>query len=358
MLHPAGLHQQLPTTREQYVQPNICTNPQQSSSENVNDLQQPIHNGNNPNQQTAHPQYSDSYHHQPFFRNNYRTVKLPDIRKQKFDGDPLKWNDCSCMFSSAIHQNRDIIDNERMSYLETLVVGPAKEAISGYLCNPGFYHDALLELERRFGNPQHIVAALTKELELWHRPQASDHVTLISYASFLRKLVQTFNAHGFYADLNSTYLVRIARDKLPWSLKMKWNEHLVDNGSPFPGLEDLSIWMDKQARACEHLQDNSFSSTDTNDGYHSKNDRNRGKLNHKSNFRHEERNGNQKFSQSGHNKIHHNYNPNNNNQNANEHRHNNANRVKTFESNNTSFVHKPFNPKKQVSAKQKYNLSG
>ena len=93
------------------------------------------------------------------------------------------------MFSSVIHQNRDITDNERMSYLQTLVVGPAREAISGYLCNPEFYRDALLELERRFGNPQHVVAALTKEFEQWYRPQASDHVTLISYASFLRKLV-------------------------------------------------------------------------------------------------------------------------------------------------------------------------
>ena len=206
-----------------------------------------------------------------------------------------------------------------------------------------------MELERRFGNPQHGVAALTKEFELWHRPQASDHATLISYASYLRKLVQTFNAHGLYADLNSTYLVRIARDKLPWSLKMKWSEHLVDNGNPFPGLEDLSIWMDKQSRACEHLQDNSFSSNDTNNGNHDKNDRNRSKYNHKSNFRHKERNGNQKFCHSGYNKNHHNQSPNNNNQNANEHHHNNANIVKTFESNNSSLVHKPFNPKKQQS---------
>ena len=349
MIHPPGLHQQLPTAREQYVQHNNCTNRQQPSSENVNGHQQPIHNGNKANQQTARPQYSDSYHHQSFFRNNYRSVKLPDIRRQKFDGDPLKWNEWSCMFSSAIHQNRDITDNERMSYLQTLVVGPAREAISEYLCNPGFYHDALSELERRFGNPQHVVAALTKELELWQRSQANDHATLISYASFLRKLVQTFNAHGFYADLNSTYLVRIARDKLPWSLKMKWSEHLVDNGSPFPGLEDLSIWMDKQARACEHLQDNSFSSNETNNGNHDKNDRNRGKFNHKSNFKNKERNGNQKFSQSGYNKNHHNQNPNNNNQNANEHHHNNANRAKTFESNNSSFVHKPLNPKKHES---------
>ena len=70
------------------------------------------------------------------------------------------------MFSSIIHNNRDISDIERMSYLQSLVIGSAKEAVSGYLCNPGFYHEALSELERRFGNPQHVVSALTKELEL------------------------------------------------------------------------------------------------------------------------------------------------------------------------------------------------
>ena len=169
------------------------------------------------------------------------------------------------MFSSVIHNNRDILDNERMSYLESLVIGSAKEAISGYLCNPGFYHEALSELERLFGNPQHVVSALTKELELWQRPQASDHATLISYAYFPRKLVQTLNAHGFYADLKSTYLLWIARDKLPWSLKIKWSEHLVDINITFPGLVDLSNWMHRQARACEQLQDSVSLQNQSND---------------------------------------------------------------------------------------------
>ena len=81
--------------------------------------------------------------HQRFFRNNHRSVKLPDIRVNKFDEDPLNWNEWSSMFSSIIHNNRDISDNERMSYLQSLVIGSAKEAISGYLCNPGFCHEAL-----------------------------------------------------------------------------------------------------------------------------------------------------------------------------------------------------------------------
>ena len=108
------------------------------------------------------------------------------------------------MFSSIVHNNRDILGNERMSNLQSLVIGWAKEAVSGYLCNTSFYHEALSELERRFGNPQGVVSAFNKELELWRRQQASAHASLISYASFLSKPVQLFKAHGFYANLEST----------------------------------------------------------------------------------------------------------------------------------------------------------
>ena len=75
--------------------------------------------------------YQNHNQHQPFLRNNHRSVKLPDIRVNKFDGDPLKWNEWSSMFSSIIHNNRDISDIERMSYLQSLVIGLAKEAVSG-----------------------------------------------------------------------------------------------------------------------------------------------------------------------------------------------------------------------------------
>ena len=174
------------------------------------------------------------------FRNPHRSVKLPDIRIRKYDGDSLKWNEWSSMFTSTIHNSPDITNTERMSYLQPSVIGPAKECISGFLCNPNFYNDALNELNRRFGNPQNVVSALTQELEIWQRPQANDHRALISYAALLRKIVQTFLAHGFNADLSATYLLKLARDKLPNSLKMKWSEHTIDNNIQNPGILEFS----------------------------------------------------------------------------------------------------------------------
>ena len=175
----------------------------------------------------------------------HRSVKLPDIRIQKFDGDPLKWIEWSSMFSSTIHNNEDITDTGRMSYLQSLVIEPAKDCISGFLCNPNFYSSALQELNRRFGNPQNVVGALTKELEAFQRPAMNDHAALIAFASLLRKVVQTFASHGFSADLNVTYLLRIARDKLPNPIKLKWTEHVVDKDWTSPGLTELSDWMDR-----------------------------------------------------------------------------------------------------------------
>ena len=187
--------------------------------------------------------------------NIHRSVKLPDIRIEKFDGEPLKWNEWSSMFSSTIHNNEDITDTERMSYLQSLVIGPAKDRISGFLCNPNFYSSALQELNRRFGNPQNIVGALTKELEAFQRPAMNDHAALKAFVSLLRKVVQTFASHGFSADLNATYLLRIARDKLPNPIKLKWTEHFVDSDWTNPGLTELSDWIGRQSRAFEQLQD-------------------------------------------------------------------------------------------------------
>ena len=68
-------------------------------------------------------------------------------------------------------------------------------------------------------------------------------------------MVQTFKAHGFIADMYSTYLLKTARDKLPMALKVKWSEFVVDNNLNNPGLFELQQWMEKQSRASELLQE-------------------------------------------------------------------------------------------------------
>ena len=233
-----------------------------------------------------------------------RSVKLPDIKIQKFHGDPLKWHEWSSMFCNTIHQHPQLSDVEKMSYLQTLVEGSAKETIAGYLCNPNFYRTALDELERRFGNPRNVVAALTNELELFPKPGLNDHSQLISYSALLRKIVQTFKAHGFIADMYSTYLLKTARDKLPMALKVKWSESVVDNNLNNPGLFELQQWMEKQSRTSELLQESQPMTTNSTQSTADLRQRNTSNSFSKSNFR-----GN--FNSSNNKRFPKNYNVNN-----------------------------------------------
>ena len=79
-----------------------------------------------------------------------------------------------------------------MSYLQSSVIGQARDCISGFFCTSNFYSSALQKLKRRFENPQNVVGALTKQLEAFQRPTMNDHAALIAFASLLRNIVQTF----------------------------------------------------------------------------------------------------------------------------------------------------------------------
>ena len=118
----------------------------------------------------------------------------------------------------------------------------------------------------------------------------------------MRPFYASWFKHSRPMDLKSTYLVRIALDKLPWPLKMKWSEHLVDINSTFPGIEDLSNWMDIQARACEQLQHSVALQTQPNDNgkqanfnRRDKNNHHNGNSNHQSKFFNQNINNNKRY---------------------------------------------------------------
>ena len=49
--------------------------------------------------------------------------------------------------------------------------------------------------------------------------------SFIAFSSFLKRLVQAFQYLGFTADLQSTTLMKKAKEKTPHHLVLKWTEH-------------------------------------------------------------------------------------------------------------------------------------
>ena len=88
---------------------------------------------------------------------------LPEWKLSSFDGNLLQWPEWFGRFKSAIDA-KVISDDVKLTYIRTLVSGKAKNAIAEFADSGIFYKDALKTLERKFGQPQTIVAAHLEKL--------------------------------------------------------------------------------------------------------------------------------------------------------------------------------------------------
>ena len=87
-----------------------------------------------------------------------KSVKLPKLELNKFNGDPTKWKSFSDSFLSAVHNNDDISDIQKMTYLQSLLEGSASETIEGLSLSKENYKAALDILKDRFGNEQILIS--------------------------------------------------------------------------------------------------------------------------------------------------------------------------------------------------------
>ena len=85
------------------------------------------------------------------------TAKLPKLEIQKFGGDASQWFTFWDNFVASIHNNEELSDVERFSYLKGLLTGPAAATVAGLALTESNYQNAVELLKTRFANKQVIV---------------------------------------------------------------------------------------------------------------------------------------------------------------------------------------------------------
>ena len=180
---------------------------------------------------------------------------LPKTSLDHFSGDPLMWHQWYSFFKSTIHDNPALSTDQKMTHLQNSVTHRAKDFICGYSYNRDFYEEALQELIRKFGKPQHVVSAYLAQLEQWPRTRVDDPSSFVSYASFLRRLVQTFRLqlHLFESDLKASAVVKVAKKKLTTPMTIHWNQHVRSMRIEQPNLADFADWIRTYAEVCEDV---------------------------------------------------------------------------------------------------------
>ena len=131
------------------------------------------------------------------------------------------------------------------------VTHKAKDSVCGYSYIGVYYHEAIAELTRKFGKPQHIVAAYLDQLEKSPKPRSGEPNFFVIFSSFLRRLVQTFRLHNFEADLKSSAVLRMVRDKLNPNMIIRWIQNKRSQGLLQPDFTHFAHWIDSYEEACE-----------------------------------------------------------------------------------------------------------
>ena len=178
-----------------------------------------------------------------------------------FDSDPLQYHDWINTFKATVDSNRSITDTHRITYLQNSVTGPAKDLIKGYSYNPTFYAAALADIEKRFGDADYVVASYITKLETFTQSPLHDAKSITAYNTFIKEFTRIFSDLGFSSELTSSTVLRLAKDKLPKQLLVKWTEYTIQNAIAKPSLLHFQIWLELQTAVYDKLNLPSSSKT-------------------------------------------------------------------------------------------------
>ena len=89
-----------------------------------------------------------------------------------------------------------LTDDEKLTYLKTLVIGKAKSAIAEVGYCGAFYKDAVLMLQRKFGQPQTVVSAYIDKLASYPPMKMHSSHNIISFSNTVSSFIGVFRSLG------------------------------------------------------------------------------------------------------------------------------------------------------------------
>ena len=143
-------------------------------------------------------------------------VKLPKLEVQKFAGQIHHWQEFWDGFCSAIHENDELAKVDKLKYLKSFLVEPAKSVLSGLKITESNYDTAVELLKKRYAKPSVIQHAHINQLINLAPVFSEDNITRLKY---FRDQIETqfrgLEALNVDKKSYSTFVVPILMEKLP-----------------------------------------------------------------------------------------------------------------------------------------------
>jgi len=148
-------------------------------------------------------------------------MKLPKLVLRPFSGDITAWTIFWESYASAVHDNAGLSDIDKFNYLNLLLTGTAREAISGLSLTSANYQEAIAILKKCFGNIQQIKV---KHMEILMTIEpvttSRDLKALCKLHDLVESHVRSLSAIGVDSASYESLLFPVLLNKLPPDLQL------------------------------------------------------------------------------------------------------------------------------------------
>ena len=155
-------------------------------------------------------------------------VKLPKLDLKRFDGEVSTWPTFWDAFESSIHKNPKLAPIDKFNYLNSLLMKPALDAISGLSLTASNYEEAIAILKKRFGNKQQIINRHMDILVNVSPVIDEDPRKLRELYDTLESHVRSLKSLGLPSGSYGSLLSSIIMNKLPQELRLIISREIKD----------------------------------------------------------------------------------------------------------------------------------
>lgn len=192
---------------------------------------------------------------------NNEPIRLPTVNLPTFVGTFSSWKGFRDIFSSLIHENKNLRNVEKFHYLKSCLKADAARAIESFSLTGDNYNLAWAALEKRFNNTRLIVQEHVCAILNLQAINKSNHSSL---QELLDKLNNNLNAiKGFQIDIDAwnALIVPIITAKLDFVTKRDFELTLTNEVAT---LAELLAFLEKKCSSLESLEAINHISADIN----------------------------------------------------------------------------------------------
>lgn len=174
-----------------------------------------------------------------------------------FNGKPEEWP----AFISDFKRTTELCkftDAENLSRLRKCLKGEALKSVQCLMVSPESLPKVMEALERRFGQVNHIIAALVQKVRKVNGVREDRPETWMEFGTAVTNLTSTIEALGRTDQLQNPTLLLELEGKLPYPVRMQWTEWLFGDKQRKNDLLHFSMWVDMKTQVVYHISPADF----------------------------------------------------------------------------------------------------